>query len=568
MKTILSVMVVACLLVSSALARQWTSRSGGFAVEAELVDVKDGNAILKKADGTQISVPLAKLSLGDVRYINDVLKAAEAAVAGGKPEVPAERPKGDSAPGPAPAAAPAGLQYQWKDGQTYVYHVKIVGDRGDYNEELAGDVTYKVKSVAEDEIQLLMTSDLSGKHGTAPVRIVVLPGRRVRFYSEVEGPKSVTISVDPLGRVSRIEGSAPLPFLLGDLSQLMFEQLSPEKKGTWTIGADTAVSVIVTHFPFFRYSPIGLHEGVPANEKTVYAVQGQTDKAVLLSKHYELVTAATIGGKPRFEVTGDGKLTFSLERRVFSHLDLKMQVTVRDANKTEEIPLQVTYRLLSDADLAKAAQAAAEAKRKAEEEQHEKARPLTAAEIETAAADLASGEKPRVDRALKLLAEKKPQQPAPKVAKALEPLLLQGENVSVRSAAAQAMKNWATAESVPALLKAIHDDWPPVRAISIEAMVPFKPTEAIKPVAQQLLDMQTRGAAVKFLKAIGSQAEDPVLAILENSKDPWVRSEACNLLGSIGTKKSLGALEKTVSDENWMVNGAARKAVAAVKARE
>ena len=42
----------------------------------------------------------------------------------------------------------------------------------------------------------------------------------------------------------------------------------------------------------------------------------------------------------------------------------------------------------------------------------------------------------------------------------------------------------------------------------------------------------------------------------------------CELLESLGSKKSLPALEKAVTDENWMVNGAARKSLAAVKARE
>ena len=66
----LLVVVMVSLMVSPAAARTWTSRDGGFSVEAELLDVKDGNAVLKKADGTQFSVPLKKLSLGDLRPIS------------------------------------------------------------------------------------------------------------------------------------------------------------------------------------------------------------------------------------------------------------------------------------------------------------------------------------------------------------------------------------------------------------------------------------------------------------------------------------------------------------------
>jgi len=101
----------------------------------------------------------------------------------------------------------------------------------------------------------------------------------------------------------------------------------------------------------------------------------------------------------------------------------------------------------------------------------------------------------------------------------------------------------------------------------MEALCKYSPKEAIKPVAQQLLNLQTRGAAEKFLRAIGPEAEEPVLAHITSS-DPWVRACACAMLESLGTKKSLPALEKAVMDDNWMVNGAARKALAAIKARE
>ncbi len=70
MKTILSVVAILSLLAPSAMARQWTSRDGGFSVEAEFVELKDGNVMLRQKDGTLLRVSLAKLSLPDVDYIN------------------------------------------------------------------------------------------------------------------------------------------------------------------------------------------------------------------------------------------------------------------------------------------------------------------------------------------------------------------------------------------------------------------------------------------------------------------------------------------------------------------
>ncbi len=45
--------------------RKWTDSSGTFSVEAEFVELADGNVLLKKQDGTKIKLPLDKLSSKD-----------------------------------------------------------------------------------------------------------------------------------------------------------------------------------------------------------------------------------------------------------------------------------------------------------------------------------------------------------------------------------------------------------------------------------------------------------------------------------------------------------------------
>jgi hypothetical protein len=562
-------------MVSSAAARQWTSRAGGFAVEAELVDVKDGNAVLKKANGSQVAVPLNKLSLGDVRYINEVLRSAEAGVTGGKAEAPAPVAGKPQTEPPAIAAKPAAvtaamlkkLRYDWKKDQTYVYHVRIIGERGNDTENRSGDVTYKVKSTRLDEIRLAMTSDLRYADFERARRYVVLPGRHLGFVSNVDKPREATIRIDSFGRLLESKGEAPLPYLLGDLSELVVEPLPRAEEASWTITSDPGIAVVSIHYPYWRSSLVAFREGVPAAEKTVYTVQGESDKLILISKHYEMTSAATLAGKPRIEAAGDGKLKFDTQRGVFASLDLDMRVTVRDSNKTEDTPLHISYRLLSEEDLAEAAKESQKAKEEAEKARKEKVRPLSDKEIETAVADLASEDGTRIDASAKLLADKKPLQPNPKVAKALESLMLHGENVGHRSEAARALKNWSTPESVPGLLKALNDSWAPVRSNAMEALCKYAPKEAIKPVAQQLSNLMTRGSAEKFLRAVGPDAEDAVLAQI-TSPDAWVRACVCGLLEALGTKKSLPALEKAIVDENWMVNGNARKALAAVKVRE
>ena len=77
----------------------------------------------------------------------------------------------------------------------------IHGDRGRYNEISARNVTYKVKSINYDEIQLTMTSTMSGGEEDAPLHMVVLPGRRSRSCSTVRRAQGnvATITLDPLG---------------------------------------------------------------------------------------------------------------------------------------------------------------------------------------------------------------------------------------------------------------------------------------------------------------------------------------------------------------------------------
>jgi hypothetical protein len=574
----LSVLLVAVMVglpASPATARQWTSRAGGFSVEAELVDVKDGNAILKKTDGSQMSVPLSKLSLGDVRYINEVLKSAEAGITGAKPDAPAATEQSQASPSPAGTKSPVAaallkkLHYDWKKGQTYIYRVRVVGERGSDTENRTGDVTYKVKSTRLGEIQLAMTSKMKYENVMNPHRMVLLPGRHVGFVSNVDGDREVAITIDPNGRLLESQGEAPLPYLLGDLSELIVEPLPEAEQASWTVAGDPGVAVVSVHYPFWRFSRPGFREGVPATEKTVYTVLEASGKLITIGKHYEMISADTLAGKPRIEATGNGKLRFDTERGVFASLDFDMRVSVRDANKTETTPLRISYRLLSEEDIAEAAKDEQRRKEEARKAKEEKARPLSEKEIETALADLTSDDAERITACAKLLADKKPRTPNPKIAKALESIMLASENVGLRTEASAALKTWSTPENVAGLLKAMSSDaWPPVKSNALEALCKFAPKAAIKPVVQQLTNMQTRGPAIKYLKAVGPDAEDAVLSYLDNSKDPWARSAVCELLGAIGTKKSLPALDKAVADENWMVNGAARKAVEAVKARE
>src|SRR3990167_8720607 len=80
-------------------AKEWTTRDGKSSVEADLVDVDGELVILKRSsDGKLFKVPFSRLSLGDVQYVREAMKAAF----GDNPPKPVPTPPvGSGAPKPA-----------------------------------------------------------------------------------------------------------------------------------------------------------------------------------------------------------------------------------------------------------------------------------------------------------------------------------------------------------------------------------------------------------------------------------------------------------------------------------
>ena len=93
--------------------RTWHAASGGFSVEAELIDVRDDKAQLKKKDGTTIWVELQKLSLADIRFVEGAMNQARQGLqkalgnsqpkstAPGEAQVPESKSSRPSSPDPA-----------------------------------------------------------------------------------------------------------------------------------------------------------------------------------------------------------------------------------------------------------------------------------------------------------------------------------------------------------------------------------------------------------------------------------------------------------------------------------
>ena len=66
--------VILCVVTScSAAERKWTDNSGRFSVTAELVSVADGKVILKRSDGSTVTLPVSRLIKADQEFLRSTL---------------------------------------------------------------------------------------------------------------------------------------------------------------------------------------------------------------------------------------------------------------------------------------------------------------------------------------------------------------------------------------------------------------------------------------------------------------------------------------------------------------
>lgn len=590
------VLVLLIVMASPAFARKWASRSGGFSVEAELVDVRDGNAVLKKADGTEVSVPMNKLSLADVRYIREELQAAEKAI-GAKSE-PEAAPAGTMPAAAEPASSPvaekarpaqsksrpdagSSLRYAWKQGQTYMYRVKVEARLGSVTEEVIGTVTYSVEAVNPDgilELSYLGAIHRSRKNDTSYspplIHFVARPSHyrphyppyrppyyRGGYVSSASAPERIRI--DHYGRIVSVETGERLPYLLGRAAHLPLERLSLLNEKSWTVTSDVAVALHREDWLPHATWPTSRQEQLPATEKTIYAIQNSDAQGVHLTKTYEMSTAATVEGKPRVAMSGEGKLTFDPQRGVFSSSKMKMRLAVRDGGLAVEVTSLVSYELASEAEMAKMKADQAKALEDSKKRSEELARPVGPDEVDSLLNDLRSGDATKRNDASTRLTRQPPKEPNRKMAAGLESLLTSDDR-QVRDCAANALQYWATQESIPVLLKLLGDKSAFVRGHAIQALGRLKATSAIDRLVRLWPDEYHVTAA---LKQMGPAAEPAVLKQLSGD-DERLRSEACQVLEEIGTKRSIPALEKVQKDSNAIVKLFAKNALKAIQRRE
>jgi hypothetical protein len=103
-KACLLPVLIAALCANDALARKWTDSTGRFSVEADFVELVDGQVALKKADGQSIRLPVERLSEADQQHV----RSLTAAVTGAQtPSSGRSQPAASSETTPAHDAGPS-----------------------------------------------------------------------------------------------------------------------------------------------------------------------------------------------------------------------------------------------------------------------------------------------------------------------------------------------------------------------------------------------------------------------------------------------------------------------------
>lgn len=309
-----------------------------------------------------------------------------------------------------------------------------------------------------------------------------------------------------------------------------------------------------------------------AKETVTYTVGKVEGDTVAIGKKYEFVTDEKNGDEPALREAGEGAIVFDTKAGLVKGIEEKLKITINDGNVTVKIPVTVSVKLMAKEEgekaLAdrKAAWEALAAKARADREAAERPVLLDDAAIVRALADMKSQNegvrKGGVERLAKAVLVERRQAD---VCKGLAAVLENEKDHWTIAPAVKALGIWGTKESVPALLKVLDGEDGFSRGDVIALLGKIGDASAAPAVAGWMGDMGLRGQVSAALKAMGSKAEDATLPLLKDH-DMWVRSEACKVLGEIGTAKSVAALEALRDKEHG--GGEAGKALDAIETRK
>jgi HEAT repeat protein len=368
--------------------------------------------------------------------------------------------------------------------------------------------------------------------------------------------------VDTFGQVSESIDGLNLPFLLGPLSALTIEPLSPEGRSAWKIERpiqlviqqersrdDDPLSRLLDDRLRGRFRPpLGRPRTrtefaiIPATETLEYEIQSTDDQKVTIRKKQKLMARVEKESPEGVDLTGEGELTFNRQRGVIDRMELKAEYSITGENVTIRFPYTVS---VEPANIDRAT--AREARKTAEQPQKPEPDPRIKRDLDvlaSAAADPAD----RLRALESLASSKRDPESRDAVVAALTSLISTGEPPS-RVLALKALTHWDWATKIGDVTPLLSEEDATVRRAAIEYLGEMQDAQAAPALIKHIARSDDRDLVVAALKLIGPSVEADVLRLLKH-QDPQVRGDGCRILAQIGGDDSIAPLRALANGDD------------------
>ena len=432
---------------------------------------------------------------------------------------------------------------------------------------------------------------------------------KVNFSPPEHSSGSGNLLVDKYGHIVEFEGDQDLPAVLGKAGLLFIEPLDPNAQPSWTISAETTISRVTEPDrpfgnpfggpfggpPAVPFGPFGPRppgfsprsrlpgmagrfgpqpepevEEIPAIERSNYRLGRELNNRVAISKTYELA-ATRKNGQQDMLIRGTGQLVFDLVSGVLSSLEYSAVIERFDGQASTKTPLTVRYSLRDPAEVRREraeAQAQLEAQRNQEELEAKTPNPELVNQL---LGDIRSAEGkfdawPHLRRLAKLAIVEDKRSEVLKVAKNH----LLNSNSSIAESALLVLVHWGTSEQLPdfnAIVANKELSAFSMRKPAVEAIASFGKTEDVLPLIAFISESILSDPIAAALVAAGASAESSVLDAIANQSDHSARRKLIEVLGKIGTEKSIASLEMLANGDDLLLKFPARSALDAIRSR-
>lgn len=340
------------------------------------------------------------------------------------------------------------LRYRWAAEGQFVYDIEITADLPDAVETLTGKIVYQVKSTGEPSkisyrggltkaTKKKPGSSSGGGRGPFDDLFGRPPGFASPFSRQVnpfKGLEQTTneVVVSSTGSILAMEGSSQLPYLLGNLSLLVFEPLSETEQANWKVESGVAITEKKDRSESFGpFDPFarggGPDKTIAAGQSTSFAKESEQGGLSSFKRTFRLNSP---GDDTSFSIDGTGRWVFNNKLGMSESLDFQQKLSISKNNVSLVVPVSIKYRRLSNEEWEKMEQERIEAaKAKTEQSAREAAiakamadAPLSPAERQQILAAVRSANTADLSKTLKDLGGKT-SRPDEELAKALQPLL-------------------------------------------------------------------------------------------------------------------------------------------------